>query len=399
MTTGGAADGGDSDLERKGLVNSCLRCNRLLVSLLILLLGVGVRAGVPEHFFLISVDGLRADLVDRVKSPNLDLLARTGCRAQAARTIRPAVTLPAHASMLSGLTAKHHGFGFNSYKPEKGQLPHPTLLSVAADRGLEVAAFFGKKKLQQLISTETGVHRVHAGYHDKPVMNRVLKYLGKRSPQLMFIHLPDVDAAGHEFGWGTPQQLKAVETADLQIGRLFRAVHRSGLLRTSAFLVLADHGGHGKAHGLNHPKEYQIEWIAGGVGFHPGHLIEAPVSILDTFSTVFAVMGLEVPNGLDGRVVSESLYFGESQLSPGRSHQVGALERALGGSFFGTQGVMLGSRPQAAPELPREPVGEILPNSILAEATPLLFGHRDLEDFGLIPPPGHIREMVEYGAL
>ena len=55
-------------------------------------------AGIPEHVVVVSVDGLRADLVDRTPTPNPDLMIRTGARARAARTVMPAVTLPAHAS-------------------------------------------------------------------------------------------------------------------------------------------------------------------------------------------------------------------------------------------------------------------------------------------------------------
>ena len=88
-------------------------------------------AGSPQHVFLISIDGLRSDLVDRAQTPYLDLLIKSGSRANTARTVRPAVTLPAHASMLSGVTPKRHGFLFNSSKPERGYLKQKTVLELS----------------------------------------------------------------------------------------------------------------------------------------------------------------------------------------------------------------------------------------------------------------------------
>lgn len=268
-------------------------------------------AGVPGYAVVVSVDGLRADLIDRTSTPNIDLMARTGCRALAARTIKPAVTLPAHASMLTGLLPARHGVDFNKYRPDYPGLAEPTFLTAAAAAGKTVAAFVGKRKLLHLLG-DLGEARVeHPGYTAAAVMDRALPYLREERPHVTFLHLPDVDTAGHAEGWGSTSQLAAVEAVDLQIGRLFRAVYDAGILRETVFLLTADHGGHGKVHGVHHPREFQIEWIAAGLGIQPGHAIEAPVSVLDTPATVLTLLGLETPAGLDGRVVSEALYTAE----------------------------------------------------------------------------------------
>lgn len=292
----------------------------LLMALLILLSCVSAcSAGTPDHVFLISVDGLRADLLDRAPTPNLDMMVRTGARALAARTVRPAVTLPAHASMLSGLTPKKHGVTFNRHTPSAGKMKAPNLLGLVAEHGRRAVAFVGKRKLLQLVPEVEGVRTEHSGYRDPRVIDAFVEGLeaGAEAPAFTFLHLPDVDAAGHEHGWGSPQQLEAVAAADAQVGRVFRAVHAAGLLRRSTFLVTADHGGHGKAHGTNHPREYQIEWLAAGVGIRPRARIEAPVSLLDVVPTVLALLDLPAPADLDGRVVSEALFHQDPQRAAG----------------------------------------------------------------------------------
>lgn len=346
-------------------------------------------AGRPDHVFVISVDGLRSDLVDRAATPYLDMLIKSGTRARAARTVRPAVTLPAHASMLSGVVPERHGMRHNRHDPGKGRLVQETFLSTAAAQGRSIAAFVGKKKLLSLLP-EGGFRGGHMGYHDDAVMKRAVAELGKGLPNLTFIHLPGVDAAGHEFGWGTPQQVEAVAKADAEIGRLFQAVHAAGALRRSSFMVLADHGGHGTAHGLHHPLEFQIEWVAAGLGFQPGASIEAPVSVLDTLPTVCAVMGLEPPADIEGRVVTEALYYGDRDVDAAAPVQLG----------LGPEDLLPGLSPALGGEAPR-------PSLRLAVLPPVAPAPRALpprmlpEELagGLLPPFGRIEELARSGAL
>lgn len=362
---------------------------RLHLGLLLVLATVpaALRAGTAEHFFLVSIDGLRADLVARADTPNLDLLARAGVRAVTARTVRPAVTLPAHASMLSGVEPATHGFLFNAHTPERGYLRRPTLLSAAHQQGRRVAAFLGKKKLLQLIPPGAIDHVEHSGFHDDRVMEKAVAYIGRERPHLTFVHLPDVDAAGHAVGWGSPEQVAALEGADVQLGRLFQAVHAAGLLRRSAFLILADHGGHGTVHGVHHPLEFQIAWVAGGLGFHPGIQIEAPVSVLDTWPTVFAAMGLAPPEGIAGHAIAEALYYADRDLGPDEGPEVGALDPALlapTGFPSGPRSMDIGAAPpRVAPSAPASPAP--LPGP--------------LDRVGLLPPPGWIAGLAARGAL
>src|SRR6476660_1162779 len=57
-----------------------------------------------EHVLLISIDGCRPDVLLRAKTPNVHKLVESGSYTFWARTIPPAITLPAHASMITGVT-------------------------------------------------------------------------------------------------------------------------------------------------------------------------------------------------------------------------------------------------------------------------------------------------------
>src|SRR5579871_4513922 len=71
------------------------------------------------HVLIISEDGLRADAVDRLHLHWHDLLRQHGAYALHARTIRDASTLPAHASMLSGVEPREHGLTWNTWRPSQ----------------------------------------------------------------------------------------------------------------------------------------------------------------------------------------------------------------------------------------------------------------------------------------
>src|SRR5450432_3097772 len=64
---------------------------------------------------LISIDGYRADYIDRKLSPNLAALAADGVRATALRSAFPTLTFPNHYTMVTGLYPDHHGIVNNRF--------------------------------------------------------------------------------------------------------------------------------------------------------------------------------------------------------------------------------------------------------------------------------------------
>src|SRR5687768_8945143 len=87
---------------------------------------------------VVSIDGLRPDLLLRAKAPNLRRLMEAGSFTFWAQTVPAAVTLPSHASMLTGVTPERHGVNFNTdVAPDQRIDPKsPTLFEVAKAHGL-----------------------------------------------------------------------------------------------------------------------------------------------------------------------------------------------------------------------------------------------------------------------
>src|SRR5688572_29170929 len=70
-----------------------------------------------RRVLIISVDGLRPDLVLRAKMPHVRTLMESGSYTMWARTVAESNTLPSHASMLTGLVPAKHQVNWNDFQP------------------------------------------------------------------------------------------------------------------------------------------------------------------------------------------------------------------------------------------------------------------------------------------
>lgn len=280
-----------------------------------------------EHVFVISIDGGSPEVIARSQMPVLKKLVREGACTWAAQTITPSLTLPAHTSMLTGVLMEKHGVTWNNWSPTNGIVRVPTVFTVAKQAGFSTAMFVGKEKFLHLVQPGT----VDEFYYDRAnavvvmksdsggkvikkegnifarrVATNAANYIIKHKPNLCFIHFTDPDTVGHEFGWGSPEQLKAFADTDAGLDLVLKAIRKAGIARRSVILLSADHGGHGKGHSQGTPQDMTIPWIAWGQGVRKRFKITAPVNTCDTAATVLWLLGVQPATLLDGVVVGSA---------------------------------------------------------------------------------------------
>jgi arylsulfatase A-like enzyme len=133
----------------------------------------------------------------------------------------------------------------------------------------------------------------------------------RHRPQVMFVHFPDVDAAGHNRGGSSAEQMQALEYADRAVGKVLGALYDIGAWESTFIIVSADHGGQGKTHGPNDARSRHIPWIAVGPGVRRGYDLtnqdKVQVNTEDTFATSCAMMGIPYPQNIDGKFVEQIL--------------------------------------------------------------------------------------------
>jgi arylsulfatase A-like enzyme len=263
--------------------------------------------GVASHVVVISIDGLRADAIERYQPPTLVRLRTEGASAEA-HTILPSKTLPSHTSMLTGVTPEVHGITWNSEQlDERGYVRVPTVFEVASGAGLTAAAFFSKAKLRHLLKPGT-ISYAQAPRGDLWPATRtvadVTHYLKFNRPNLLFIHVAEPDYAGHSLGWMRGWYGWAVRRADAAVAHILAAAESAYGAGNYTVIVTADHGGHGRAHGTDAENDTAIPWIVWGRGIERGQCARG-VKTMDTAATVLWLLGVARPETWSGRVVRE----------------------------------------------------------------------------------------------
>ncbi|MCC6730131.1 MAG: alkaline phosphatase family protein [Chthonomonadales bacterium] len=256
-----------------------------------------------RHVFIISFDGGKPAVMQQSHMPTLMQMRREGAGTWEAFTIVPSITLISHTSMLTGVEPDKHLIDWNSWQPEKGVVQVPTVFALAKARGLTTALFAGKEKFKHLNVPGTLDAFDVPAYEAAQVAAAAAAFIVDHKPNLCFVHFADGDGSGHKNGWGSPEQMQAFADEDAALKVVMDAIARAGILKDSVVIVSADHGGHDKTHGSTSLEDMHIPWIVWGRGVRKGYTITRRVSTCDTTATALWLLGVRVPEEMDGKPV------------------------------------------------------------------------------------------------
>lgn len=270
-------------------------------------------AGPPPSVVLLTLDTTRADAIG-VRTPTLSALAARGTRWTNAVSPVP-LTLPAHASLLTGLAPPEHGIHDNG----TAVLPKdvPTLASAFAARGYATAAFVASRVLDRRFGLDRGFQvyddkapAEQIGEYGYPERNArqmtdaALAWLAKRpagKPFFLWVHYYDPHAPYSPPGVdprATPAgQLYAGEVAymDREIGRLLAAL--PGGAERCLIAAVADHGEslgeHGeRTHGVFiYHSTIHVPLIVAGPGVPKGKAVAEAAPAQRLASTLLRLAG------------------------------------------------------------------------------------------------------------
>jgi len=272
---------------------------------------------------IISVDGLRPDLALRANTPNIHALLNAGSFSFWARTTAESVTLPSHTSMLTGVPPVKYGIEWNSDLP----LAHrvyplfPTLFELARQARYTTAMVAGKAKFIDLPkpgSLDCQFIPDSPKIEDPEVAAQAVQMILDHQPDVLFVHFPSVDNAGHAYGWSSPRQMVAIEFADHSIGQILWALDQRHLRDSTFIVITSDHGGAGFTHGPDDSRSRHILWIAIGPGIRRGLDLtiygDLVINTEDTFSTAAYLLGIAIIQKVDGHPVLQIIDHSNEEL-------------------------------------------------------------------------------------
>jgi len=306
---------------------------RRALALLLAGLVAACGGGAPERpsALLITLDTTNPEALScydgpGASTPHLDRLAAEGLLFENARTVAP-ITLPAHASMLTGLTPLRHSVRRN------GSMVVPpeakTLAELARGAGLRTAAFVAAVVLNAEFGLDQGFEvydnpatpdnveeHLDASRPAAEVVERALAWLagiGKDEPFFLWVHFYDP-----HFPYKPPPEYAAqadgdayvgeVRAMDAAIGTLLAELEASGRRANTWIVAVADHGEalgrHGEdTHGyFAYDSTLRVPLIVSppDAGARAGSRLAPPVSVVDVFPTLAQALGLETYGDLDG---------------------------------------------------------------------------------------------------
>jgi len=275
---------------------------------------------------LVTLDTTRADHLGcygaaRSATPRIDALAASGVRFTEALSPVP-LTLPAHASLLTGRVPRRHGVRDNAGYRLDATVPLLTERLTAA--GYATAAFVSAAVLDR----DGGLARGFQTYDDSvrvgdrrafdyqeraasQTVDSVLPRLAElKAPFFLWVHLYDP-----HLPYVPPEPFASqfkdrpydgeIAFMDAQLGRVIDALKRKG---TTVYVALAgDHGEslgeHGESsHGVFlYQATQHVPLIVTGPGLPTGTTVAATVGLVDVAPTLLALVGLPALPDADGR--------------------------------------------------------------------------------------------------
>jgi predicted AlkP superfamily pyrophosphatase or phosphodiesterase len=243
---------------------------------------------------LISVDGLPADVLKdpSLHIPTLRRLIAEGATAEGMRCSFPTVTWPNHTTLVTGVPPAKHGVLANSYYDRAQQkvvalLPDPlfdkdeivkvpTIYDAAHAAGLKTAGIIwpasrnaksldwtvpdcGTKELWDKYGTASWMEELRQDgipvdlqeawcknnggvQRDWMYARATAQVIRKHHPNLVLLHLVEVDHVEHAKGPRTPDAAWAASQADDRVRDVIDAIEAAGLKDRATVFVVSDHG-------------------------------------------------------------------------------------------------------------------------------------------------------------
>ena len=299
----------------------------------------GCGSDASYNVLLISLDTVRADRFgcygyEGAETPAIDKLAAKGVLFEQAFTAVP-ITLPSHATILTGVYPPEHGVRDNGSKTLNKDLA--TLAEVFKDHDYTTAAFVGASVLDAAFGLDRGFDAYDddmtsggdvPGDPQRPadeVVDAALRWLGEKEGDPFFCwvhfydaHTPYSPPAPYSTRFAHDQYDGEIAFVDSQVARLVDWLDSSGAGSQTLVVIVGDHGEGLGDHGepdhcmfvydttMRVPMVFSLPGVIRG-----GTRIAASVGVIDIYPTLIDFLGLDERTASSGRSLAAAFSAGE----------------------------------------------------------------------------------------
>ncbi|MCA9473845.1 MAG: alkaline phosphatase family protein [Nitrospirales bacterium] len=311
-------------------------CLSFSVFALTLLTGIPyVAATQPDHVIMIVLEGVGKEGILSGSMPVVANLAKEGAVSWSAESLSPPLTVPAMASLLTGLPISKHRVtsAWEEYDFARSFLRSPTVFDyMDLAGGRDSAVFFMDERFYQLSRPEIYVDSQTCGIA-KPQCNPdtiaiyVRDYLKKVTsekgygfrlievPNLLLVHMPTALRSGKKYGWNSEQYKQSLSEIDSAIGKIRDNYRELDVLDKTMFLITSlnaagptDTGKNGNSAISQQSAEAlspKVPWIASGNNVKKGITISRKISLQDTGATILYALGLKTHTEWESQAIDE----------------------------------------------------------------------------------------------
>ena len=275
-----------------------MKYNLRLLAVVAVLFSLAIRAvaqEAPRYVILITIDGLRAEMIDdpQMPSPFLKMMSREGLRIGRVIGVPPAATYPSHTTLVTGEVPARHRVFYNRpflWNKDTARISYwyadsiavPTIWQRAHEAGMKTASLFWPTstgspyidynvpefwsldyscdqmayikpfctpvgildELEQNACGKLDTITYQAGSLQRDGRTAAMaNYLMNHyQPRLMTIHLITTDYSQHDYGTKSQQLLQDMGSADHAVGTIIENLRLTHRLDSTVVIVCGDHG-------------------------------------------------------------------------------------------------------------------------------------------------------------
>jgi predicted AlkP superfamily pyrophosphatase or phosphodiesterase len=303
---------------------------RICVLLLTVFISTTVFAQTKRKAVFIIVDGIPADVIEKINTPMLDNIAKVGGYSRIyvggekdGYSQTPTISAVGYNSLLTGTWVNKHNVWDNDIKAPNYNYPTIFRLLKTQDPQKKIAVFSSwlDNRTKLVGDGLSATQHLKVDYHfdgleldtinfphdrEKKYMNRIddavvakaADCIKNQSPDLSWVYLEYTDDMGHRYG-DSKQFYDAVEIMDQQVGQIWKAVqHRMKHFNEDwQIYITTDHGrdaATGKGHGGQSERE-RSTWIVTNAKGLNNYFKSGKASIVDILPSIASFMNISIP--------------------------------------------------------------------------------------------------------